>query len=209
MESFFSIVAAVTISTLTMVLEGVIRNFAAGVAMRREQRFTVGNIIQVEGIGDVQVVELGMYSVLALDTRTGLYTTINNNDLLSKVTKNYSRTDWYFIVVEIPLGGDEDLDTVDETINTAIEELEWVVFGVETTISLARIEDEKIVLEVKVPVKPTQPRVHWEQLLRRAILKELVKNGVQVGIPDVVRVEMADASTRVGKDRNGTSETND
>lgn len=169
MEIFASIVAAVCISGLTFVLEDVIKNFAAGIFIMRERRFIKGNIVAVEGIGDLQIVEIGRRSSLAVDVQTGLYTAINNIDLVQHTVRNYSRTDWYYVRVEIPLAGGADFEAFEGSVAGILDELDWPVFGVEARVELLRIDGAEPLVGVSVPVKPTRPRHEWESMLRRSL----------------------------------------
>lgn len=169
MEIFASIMAAVCISSMTFVLEDVIKNFAAGLFIMRERRFVQGNIVAVEGIGDLQIVEIGRRSSLAVDVQTGLYTAISNIDLVKNTVRNYSRTDWYYVRVEVPFPNGTDFEELEGAVAGILDELDWAVFGVEPKVELLRIDGPELVMGVSVPVKPTRPRHEWESMLRKSL----------------------------------------
>jgi small-conductance mechanosensitive channel len=180
-EVFASIIAAVAISAFTFILEDVIRNFAAGLFIKKEKRFVAGNIISVEGIGELQIIEVGMMSTLAVDTQNGLYTAINNNDLLKTTVRNYSRTEWYYVSAEITMPGNTDMPALEGALLGIVDEIEWAVFGREPKIEIVRFEEGGIVVDIKVAVKPTRPRHEWESMLRKALQRGLLSAGFSTG----------------------------
>jgi small-conductance mechanosensitive channel len=183
-EVFASIIAAVAISAFTFILEEVIRNFAAGLFIRKEKRFVAGNMISVEEIGELQIVEVGTMSTLAVDIKNGLYTAINNHDLLKNTVRNYSRTEWYYVGAEIPMPMNTDIPAFDDAILGIVDEIEWAVFGREPKVEIVRFEEGMMIVDIKIAVKPTKPRHEWESLLRKALLKGLADADMPVGSTD-------------------------
>ncbi|MBV7338838.1 mechanosensitive ion channel [Chloroflexi bacterium TSY] len=190
MEIIISIVVAVAISSLTIVFEDVIKNLAAGIFIWREKRFVNGNMIGIDGVGDFQITKIGWRSTLAVDTNSGLYTMLNNSDLIGQTIRNYSRSEWYYTSVHIPLDGDEDIEAIEELLFETTEDLDWIVFGVESRVELAAVEDDHIVFEVDVPVQPTKSPAMWQSRLRKALLMALNEEGIEVAVPDLVRVNL-------------------
>lgn len=180
MQVFASIIAAVVISSFTLILEVVIRNLAAGLFIKKEKRFVAGNMISVDNVGDIQIIQISTMSTLALDTKSGLYTAINNHDLLKTTVRNYSRTEWYYAGAEIPMTMDTDMPAFEDTVLGIVEELDWTVFGREPKIEISRFQGGAIVVNVMVAVKPTKPRHEWESLLRKALAKGLSEAGFKM-----------------------------
>ncbi|MSP62254.1 MAG: CHASE2 domain-containing protein [Myxococcales bacterium] len=66
-----------------------------------------------------------------------------------------------------------DLDALEETVRNTVEDLDWIVFGVEPKILLSAIKAGGGTLEVRVPAKPTRPHDEWQSMLNKAIYKAL------------------------------------
>lgn len=161
--------AGILTAVVAITVQDIAGNLLAGVIARMDMQYHAKDFLFVEGVGDCRIERVGGYSTLVELAGTKAYATVSNKQLLDSETINYSRSEWYYILVRVPVAGEFNKSKFVEELEDLLIDLPWASVAAEPKIHVSNWAANAIEYEVSIGVQPTQHASEWHKLARTEI----------------------------------------
>ncbi|MCH2161603.1 MAG: mechanosensitive ion channel [Phycisphaerales bacterium] len=144
--SFLAIFTAGALA-IGLALKGTLQNFAAGVLLLIKHPFHVGDFIECAGVSGT-VKEIRFFDTL-ITTADNVNIIVPNNDLSTKVVKNFSGHSTRRMQVVVGIGYEDDIDKARGIIASLLEADDRFLKDPECQIAVSELGDSSVNLQVR------------------------------------------------------------
>ena len=143
-----------------LALQGTLSNVASGVMLLVLRPFRVGQFVEVASGRQGTVREIGLFTTLMI-TRDGVYVSIPNSEIFSKVTINYTRERIRRVAFNVPVDWVNDLDAVEAAIVRALRAHALVLKEPAPSAVVFELQEYAVVMRARAHVRSAD---YWKAL---------------------------------------------
>ena len=166
---------------ISLALQGVLSNYAAGIALVFTKPFKVGDIIEVVNeVGEVEDMTLPRTILRTVDG-TAIY--IPNKHIVGEIIHNYS--DYKLLEFKVGIGYESDIKKAIDIVNRVIKNERRIPASKTTKIGISEFADSSINIYARTWAKQMD---YWDVqfAIHEAVIKEFREHNIEIPFPQRV-----------------------
>ena len=156
-----------------------LKDMISGMNIVSDDYFALGDVIRIDDI-EGKVTKIGVRTTTIKDIKNGNIYVIANRTI-SKTLKISNE-----LYLDIPLSYNDDIKTIEEVLNKAIEQIQKVeVVELAKYLGIGSFEESCIYYKIQINCKP-EYKITIRRMANTIIKRELDKNGISIPFPQIV-----------------------
>lgn len=162
-----------------LALQGTLSDIASGILLAVFQVYTIGEIIEVDGIkGRVQ--DFTMFQTVLLDTATNSVITVPNRKIQEGIVKNHSRQKKVYIMIQVLVSNtNKDYPGIIQVITDSVKNSPDVISPEEIGANVSDMSKAGTTITVRIPIRSVSYPGATGGMMT-AIREGLAKNNIQM-----------------------------